>query len=422
MHQLKWQQKTKRFILTLVSLLTGLSILITGVHSYAVTPDAAYLVKIQGNGLLLGEGASRNRQPARVQTQIRGNNILYVPGNGPWAYLGFIIDAPLDSAGLLVKAGPSSIPSEWSFPCTARGGFTIAWKKGRDRGCETGVQVQRSNKKSGLLNHNNFLQASRNLIIAQVDEEVIVVPNQKESLIQTSENGAGIVVDVLLGEVQIKSAKYPQGRPIKAGESYSYPQDIIRPLDPNSILNTPAMQDFLNPDNWKAPDLPERVANNMAEQVGEMQTALSQSSPTIASNSGNNNLSELPTTSNPETSQPKEPDSTRKRSGELILEMGLFKLTSSSCEAVSGTTDKYKIFFTEHNNQFTFSAPPMVPMTTGTMSLLGDNLFQFDASGPSPIRWNGTFRGDGNYYNITGTATCMEASQPFTLTGYSKPN
>ena len=42
MHKFKWQQRTKRFILASLSLLTLVSILITGVSSYAITPDGAF--------------------------------------------------------------------------------------------------------------------------------------------------------------------------------------------------------------------------------------------------------------------------------------------------------------------------------------------------------------------------------------------
>ncbi len=103
-----------------------------------------------------------------------------------------------------------------------------------------------------------------------------------------------------------------------------------------------------------------------------------------------------------------------------------FRLSSSSgCEAVPGTTNKYPITMTENNNQLTINAPPIVPMTTGSISSIAPNyLLQFEASGPSPtypIRWRGTSTGDGNYVNITGTATCGTASQPFKLEGYWRP-
>lgn len=301
MHKFKWQQRTKRFILVLVSLLTLVSIVITGVRSYAVPTDTAfaYIVKFQGNGLTLGTGDIRNRQPVSLKDKLEDKKILYVPGgNKPWVHLAFAVDYPKDFAGLIVKAGPHPDVSEWSFPCTAKGGLTIAWKRGNDRGCEVGIRVQQSDTRSGWLpNINNNLQASRKLL-AQAEDEVMVVPTPGESIIKTGDTTTGISIDVLVGYVQVKSVKNPGGRLVKAGARYNYPQDTITPIDTNPILNSPEMQDFLNPNNWSSPNIPQRVADGIAGQLGEMRTALGNGLPATASNSGNNNLGQSSTVSN----------------------------------------------------------------------------------------------------------------------------
>jgi hypothetical protein len=302
MNRWKFRRNTSRLILVLASLVTLIIIVITGASVYASTPDAAIIAKIEGTGLKIGERTSRDRTPASKNQQLRGNKVLYVPGNGSLAYLGFIVDAPLDTTGLLVSAGPSQSPSEWSFPCTAKGGFTIAWKDGSDRGCEAGIKVQSSSKKSGLPNNN--LQASRRLL-AQAEDEVTVVPTPGQSTIQTADTFTGISVKVLVGNVQVKSARNPGGRLVKAGERYNYPQDTITPIDINSILNSPEMQDFLNPDNWSSPNIPQRVADGFSEQLGEIRTALGKGSPAIASNSGNNNNSgQTPLNQSPQRTVP----------------------------------------------------------------------------------------------------------------------
>jgi hypothetical protein len=282
MHKFKWQQRTKRFILVLVSLLTLVSILITGAIGYAFTPDGAEVVKIMGTGLTIGDGDSRDRKPASERQQLeKPNQILYVPGNGSWANLDFFQAAPKEHLGLLVQAGPYPTPSEWSFPCSGTGGrFKIAWKKGSDRGCEPeGVKMQSSNKRSSLPNIQNNLQASRRLL-AQAQDQVTVVPTPGESVIQTADTAAGITIDVLIGEVRVKSAKNPGGRLVKAGEKYAYPQDTITPIDQNSILNSPEMQEFLNPNNWLYPDIPERLAGAIINQLRDHRLAFSQSEST----------------------------------------------------------------------------------------------------------------------------------------------
>jgi hypothetical protein len=279
MQKFKWQQRTKRFILALLSLLTLVSILITGVSSYASTPDGAQITHIEGTGLVIGDGDSRDRKDAKEGQKLeKPNQILYVPGNGPWANLSFFQAAPLDSLELLVKAGPYPTISKWYFPCSATGGrFTIAFSKGKTRGCEEGVKVQSSSKRGWLPNNN--LQASRRLL-AQAEDEVTVVPTPGESVIQTADTAAGITIDVLVGEVVIKSAKNPGGRLVKAGEKYAYPQDTITPIDQNSILNSPEMQEFLNPNNWLYPDIPERLAGAIINQLRDHRLAFSQSEST----------------------------------------------------------------------------------------------------------------------------------------------
>ncbi|MEG5006143.1 hypothetical protein QUB17_21205 [Microcoleus sp. B5-C4] len=295
MNRWKFRRNTSRLILVLASLLTLIIIVITGVSSYAITPDGAYIGKIEGTGLVIGVGNNPDRKPASEGQQLEEpNQVLYVPGgNKPWANLGFFEDSPKEHTGLLVKAGPSPTPSEWSFPCSARGRFTIAWKKGSDRGCEPeGVKLQRSSSNRGGLPNNN-LQASRRLL-AQAEDEVTVVPTPGQSTIQTADTFTGISVSVLVGDVRVKSARNPGGRLVKAGERYDYPQDTITPIDPNPILNSPEMQEFLNPNNWRSPNIPQRIADGFSEQLGEIQTALGKGAPAVASNSGNNSNSAQP--------------------------------------------------------------------------------------------------------------------------------
>ncbi|MEG4595378.1 hypothetical protein QUB00_26735 [Microcoleus sp. F8_C2] len=421
MHKFKWQQRTKRFILVLVSLLTLLSIVITGVRSYAVPPDTAfaYIVKFQGNGLTLGTGDIRNRQPVSLKDKLADKKILYVPGgNKPWVHLAFAVDYPKDFAGLIVKAGPHPDVSEWSFPCTAKGGLTIAWKRGSDRGCEKGIGVQRSGSRSGWLPAPNYtLQASRKLLKAQTDDEVTVVPGQGETVIQTSDNATGIIVDVLVGEVRVKSAKNSEGRLVRAGERYSYPQDTITAIDPNSILNSPTVQDFLNPNNWRSPDIPQRVADGIAGQLEEMRTALGKGSPAVASNSGNNNnsnqspLNQPPQRTATLSTQPQPSQPGVNLNGEWTFNFGYFIAKSDgSCEAApEAGSYQGKITITQNSSQLNISAPGAVPMTNGTVS---DN--QFESSGPSPMRWVGTISSDGN--KISGSGICGSVNMPFTMT------
>ncbi|MDJ1168963.1 hypothetical protein PMG71_05950 [Roseofilum sp. BLCC_M154] len=279
-------RKTKKILFALVSLLTLTLILITSLPSHGLIPDFAYIVKFQGSRLTLGAGNSRNRQPVQLQDRLESNRILYVPGdNQHWANLAFITNSPIDSTGLMVTAGPHRSATQWSFPCTARGHFTIGWQRGGDRGCEPGIRVQSSGSATSQL-------LTRKALTAQSTNEVVVVPTPGESLLQTSDSSTGVVVDVLIGDVQVQSDRYPQGRLIRAGQRYAYPEDTVTPIDSNAILNSPELRNFRNPNNWTSPDLPDRAASSIVSQLTELETALrqlpqqtaSQSTPTQASN------------------------------------------------------------------------------------------------------------------------------------------
>lgn len=356
MNRLKFRRNTSRLILVLASLLTLIVIVMTGVSSYAATPDVVKIVEIKGTGLVFGVG-NNPRTPANKGDEWQETNkILYVPGgNKPWAHLVFLQAAPLDHTELLVQAGPSETVSEWSFPCKATGGrFKIAWKKGSDRGCEPeGVKLQSSNKRSSLPNIKNNLQASRRLL-AQAQDEVTVVPTPGESVIQTADNAAGIVIDVLIGEVRIKSEKNPGGRLVKAGEKYAYPQDTITPIDQNSILNSPEMQEFLNHNNWRSPGISDRIIGGIVGQLRELRTALAQSQQSVVSNLGNNNLAQKPIRIGQCTITTSPPDPSPRQSYMIIVSVPLPYTGRSNI--ISGSvrgTDEYLADFSNEINTTT---------------------------------------------------------------------
>jgi hypothetical protein len=287
LNKLNLRKHSQQLRVALAGILALALVLGTGVQSHATTPDGAYIYHIQGNDLFIGSGASSERKPAELKNQLRGNTILYVPaGKRGSANLGFLVDAPLDSAGLLVQAGPHNVASQWSFPCTASGGFKLAWKQGGERGCEEGVRMKRSGSQRSRLTvpNDQGLLAAKDILKAQADEEVIVAPPSSESSVaQVYESANGIEVETVLGNILVKSAKNPQGRLIPEGQRYSYPQETTAPIDRNAILQTPEMQDFLNPSNWSSPDIPQRISDGIAEQLGEHRTALGLPSPSVAS-------------------------------------------------------------------------------------------------------------------------------------------
>ena len=338
-----------RLIRTLATILTPVCFIATSVQSYAGNPDAAFVNQVHGSELYIGPGNDNsNRRPAKRPDQLKGRDVLYVPGNGSWANLGFVVSGVVDHDGLMVQAGPHSSPSKWSFPCTGEGGFRIAWQRGGNRGCEQGVQLrQRSSNRSSLFPDplNYTLQATKSLLKAQAtDEEITVLPSSNEpKLIQTRDSGTGIEVETIQGDILVKSAKFPQGLRIPEGKKYSYPQNKIEDIDRDEIAKSPEMQDFLNPDNWLPPDLPQRVANGIGEQIGQHRNALGLPPQPIASRPGNsNNPSQSPTASNPSTaSNPGASDILRVISGSGRITRSDYPAVAPVGTSVSQVTGAY---------------------------------------------------------------------------------
>lgn len=402
MNRWKFRRNTSRLILVLASLVTLIAIVMTGVSSYAATPDAAYIHKIEGTGLVIGVGNNPNRTRAKEHQQLNvPNQVLYVPGgNKSFAYLGFIFDWVQEHADLLVSAGPSPNPSEWSFPCSARGRFTIAWKKGSDRGCEAGVKVQSSSKRSVLPNNN--VQASRRLL-AQAEDEVTVVPTPGQSIIQTADTFTGISVNVLVGNVRVKSAKNPNGRLVKAGERYNYPQDTITPIDINPIVNSPEMQDFLNPNNWRSPNIPQRIADGFSEQLGEMRTALNQ----------------LPQRTASQSTQPQQTRNQSTQSNNWILEFPVYPVYET-CGNASTATIPLVLTGSSFSGQMGWSWGGQQYYSPISGTITGNNV-QLSFSSPDAVVYpyilNGSINNKGEF---VGTARivdgpCGGKSGPFTL-------
>ncbi|MDJ1168964.1 hypothetical protein PMG71_05955 [Roseofilum sp. BLCC_M154] len=392
-------RRVKRLLFAFVSLLTLTLILLTSLPSQGLIPDAAYIVKFQGSRLTLGAGTSRNRQPVQLQDRLESNRILYIPGdNQHWANLAFAVDSPKDHTGLVVRAGPHRTASQWSFPCTARGRFTIAWQRGRNRGCEEGIRVQSSGSATSQL-------LTRKALTAQGRNEVVVIPTPGESLIQTADSPTGILVDVLIGEVNVQSDRYPQGRLIRAGQRYAYPEDTVTPIDSNAILNSPELRDFVNPDNW-SPDLFDRFANGIVAQLTELETAIRSNPPTLAS----------PPPSRQPNTQPTASTTGTDLNGDWRFDFGWFTYSSQEgCTSVSPGTYTGLMTISQNGNQLSMSPDGPVPMDDGTLS--GN---QFQARGGTPMRWVGTVSSDGN--EISGDGICDSFTMPFKLTRLPENN
>ena len=105
-------------------------------------------------------------------------------------------------------------------------------------------------------------------------EAQIITPGREQTLIRTTDSSRGIIIDVLLGSVIIKSISRPLGVPVRAGQSYSSADNKTTPIDPNQIAQSPDVQNFLDPNQTISPSLPQDVAEEIAAQIADHRAAL----------------------------------------------------------------------------------------------------------------------------------------------------
>lgn len=423
------------FRYAIVAILIFSFILITSVRSYAEDPSAVIVLPF-GNNIVVREGTYRNPIPWKSDGNghllgelRRFRDTLEIPGDKKSkANLNFISETTVvkDHGRLMISTVPSSDNTEYLFPCgLTKGSLTIGWRKvgeSRERACNEGISVGPSVGKQSYrpnLNYRDGLQASKKILLAQSFSDVIIVPPDSGSrFLQAVANENGAEIITLQGDILVKSGKHLQGRLIPEGNQYSYPQDTITPIDKNSIINSPAVQDFLNPNNWLSPDISQRVADGITGQLGEMQTALGKGAPAVASNSGNNNnnsgqspLNQSPQRTASQSTEPQPSQPGVNLNGEWTFNFGYFIANSDgSCEvAPEAGSYQGQITITQNGSQLNISAPGAVPMTNGTVS---SN--QFESKGFSPMRWVGTISSDGN--KISGSGICGSVNMPFTMT------
>jgi hypothetical protein len=271
--------------------------ILVGTISYAETPEYAQIVQLNGDRLQFQLGSQRP-EPARAGQQLRNNSqALIIPGNNSsWSTLAFITPQPKDSARMTVGAGPESRDTVFRFPCQSEGGLIlVSWQQGSDRGCEVeGFRVgRRRNRNAQLPSSNNNITAQRNknlLAQASDSDDVTVKPDaNEEKFFEGIDTGNSINIIAIRGSFTVISQQFPQGKTLQQSEQYTYlgnGQGRIEPIDLRPVINSRPVQNFLNPNNWSSPDLPERVANSIGSQVNDLRTALGQPSQPVAG-SGN---------------------------------------------------------------------------------------------------------------------------------------
>jgi hypothetical protein len=308
----------KNIIITIL-----LSVLITSNQSYAEDPSAAFVFKLGGSSHSVRRGSKNKPDAIKLKDLLNPEDTLYIPGDQQsWASLGFVIANVLDYAGLILKTQPYSKTSEYRFPCRALGGFTIAWRPVGEgnRACSEGLKVERGssvvysnsyffrkeatsqayrpNSKQNIKTQNPIERTPTDLsddLLIQPGKNQIVIRATNEPSVEdqwiiersdyTPERGEweqkkvtvrrnAVRIDVLEGEIVVKSKASSQGKTVRKGERYSHPEGAIIPINSAEIANSCETLKFLNAAYWSSPDTPKAISDKIAKQLKQHREAL----------------------------------------------------------------------------------------------------------------------------------------------------
>lgn len=82
-------------------------------------------------------------------------------------------------------------------------------------------------------------------------DEIVFVPVQDNTLVQTKDEQGKVVVDVLVGAINLISADFPNGKYVEKGFQYTEGENKLRTIeDCTTIRESEDMQIFLDSDNW----------------------------------------------------------------------------------------------------------------------------------------------------------------------------
>lgn len=281
----KYKQLTIFFI-GLITLIVSLVIHLWFDNSVEAKQPVSVLISKsyshKGRGLSVRRGNNtRIEKVENGSTQLRTrNDRLIVEGDRKsYAFLVHLSNQnPKQYGGLIMQTLPSEYSSNYWFYCIcSRGDYLMAWQKGgKERPCRdtNGLKVEYTNRKSSFnFDIKKTAKATKNksLLVAQASDAITIVPGSQRTIVQTLNSEIGITIDVIEGDIQVKSTRISDGQLIKKGERYAYPQNTISTLDLNAINQKTEVKDFLNPANWSPPNVPSNIAKEIAEQLSVIQ-------------------------------------------------------------------------------------------------------------------------------------------------------
>ncbi|NEP17058.1 MAG: choice-of-anchor D domain-containing protein [Leptolyngbya sp. SIO4C1] len=108
------------------------------------------------------------------------------------------------------------------------------------------------------------------LNVYQPDDVIIAPITDAATLIQTQVQGRSLAVDVLAGDVLVRSTRQPAGLIVERGEQYLSAPHQVRPIDVATVAQSTPVRHFLDPASWP-PDAAAEVNDYRVAVAGRSQ-------------------------------------------------------------------------------------------------------------------------------------------------------
>ncbi len=226
-------------------------------------PTEAVVAKFSGSNIKIRKGSAKKTFSVRSEeSKLRKRlDTLIVPGDR-YSSAGLKFNTGDRYGKMLVETIPQDVQSTYMFPCSGKGGMTIAWKKGgQERACNAGVRTR--NSKGNYVQREKFqineILAKNKALIVQdtTSDELLIQPGQESTIVRFFNTETNTDILVVLGTVRIV---LPDGNFINltSGQKYSSQNQEVTSFDRNSIIQSEDFQKFLDPDSWLDPSDPDQ--------------------------------------------------------------------------------------------------------------------------------------------------------------------
>ncbi|MBV5260890.1 hypothetical protein FLX56_20955 [Synechococcus moorigangaii CMS01] len=249
-------------------------------RAMAMAPNASQIVSLTGDRLMVQQGNQR-QQSAQVGHRLENfSQSLIVPGNNHSLARLVLVGDRQTYDGLLLQAGPAPQQTTYRFPCVVEGGtITLSWQQGQQRGCADGLQIRPT---AIPLSPKTFayllLLGPGSTAVTENQGGIILQPSSTTPIcVRVTTKGDRQTVEVLWGEVILRSTQDPKGIKIRKGTQYT--QGELAFFSPELRLSSPAMETFFTAASWSGTEQSSPFLLGAQAHIDFIREAFAQAAP-----------------------------------------------------------------------------------------------------------------------------------------------